>query len=103
MTRFVLVCLLIIQALHLVALLPWLRLVNFVRSIESTNASAAFSPAAGLTALSLYLIIIVGLSVATWISYWRRNGELAFIFISLPLFFTLPLLAYGLVTSLAHR
>jgi hypothetical protein len=103
MTRWVLICLLIIQSLHIVAVLPWLRIVDFVRNLDSTNASAAFSPAAGLVALSLYMLIIVGLSVASWISYWRRNRELAFVFVSIPLFFTLPLLAYGLVTFLAHR
>jgi len=104
MTRSALLWLIFAQAVHLLSLLPWLRMVGFIKAaFAAPGAPGLVWPEMAIALALVYPVLLLGFSIATWLYCAKREAQLAIIFASLPLFFSLPMSAYGLVVLLGAR
>ena len=104
MPRLLLLWMVLMQALHLLSLLPWLRMVGFIQQEFAVPGAPALPwPWLAIGLALLYPLGLLGFSVAAWRHGLRREEQVAAILAGLPLFFSLPMLAYGLVVWLGTR
>lgn len=92
------------QAVHLLSLLTWLNMMDFIhQAIAGTGGAKLIWPTFVTAIALLYPILLISSSGAAWWNFAKRQTNLALVFISLPLFLSLPLLAYGFMVSMTLR
>lgn len=90
--------------IHFVSMLAWLRIMDYIRAaFTDTGGDKLVWPYFVTGIALLYPLILVAASGIAWWKYTRRETKLALVFISLPLFLSLPISAYAFVTTLTLR
>ena len=77
---------------------PQVSVVNAV-----PGAPSLVWPPVAIALTLLYPLVLLAFGVTTWLYCAKREPQLAIIFSALPLFFSLPMVAYGLVVLLGAR
>ena len=92
------------QAIHLASLLAWLRMMDYIRAAFAGPGGDKLVWPVFVTGVALlYPVFLIACSGIAWWNFAKRESKLALIFISLPLFFSLPLAAYAFLVQMALR
>ena len=104
MNRPLLIWMAFAQAMHLLSLLPWLQMVQFVRvAFANHNGPQILWPTVAVGLTILYPLILIVLSIAAWRTFYKEEFEAAGLLLSVPLFLSLPMVILGFVTLVSMR
>ena len=105
MKRYEMSWMIFAQAVHLGSMLSWLSIMEYIQqALDGPSRGIKLGWPTFVTGLALLypLLLLLG-SGAAWWSYAKRQNNLALVFISVPLFLSLPFAVYGFVVRLAVR